>query len=78
MGCHPASESGVGGCPAGTHHVSFYCEGLDQTMAELKERGVEFTEGIEAAGWGRVTRFAMPGGVSVQLYQPRYLKKPSS
>jgi hypothetical protein len=43
-------------------------------VADLKKRGVEFTMPIEDHGYGLVTRFAVPGGFDVQLYQPRYRK----
>ena len=72
MGCHPA-EDADGGRP-GTHNISFYCDDIQRTVAELKERGVEFTDGITDAGYGLVTHFRMPGDVVVQLYQPRYRK----
>lgn len=75
MGCHPADTSH--GSPAGTHDISFYCEDIHKTVAELKERGVEFTEGVVDQGYGLVTRFNMPGGLNVQLYQPRYVKHPA-
>jgi predicted enzyme related to lactoylglutathione lyase len=72
MGCHPADP--VEGAQPGTHDISFYCDDVHQTVAELKRRGVEFTSGIEDHGYGLVTHFKMPGGVEVQLYQPRYSK----
>ena len=74
MGCHPADPDA--GSPPGTHDISFYCDDINQTVGELKQRGVEFTGGIEDHGYGLVTRFKMPGGVEVQLYQPRYSKRP--
>jgi predicted enzyme related to lactoylglutathione lyase len=70
MGCHPADE----GAPTGTHDISFYCDDIEKTVAELKARGVEFTEGIADHGYGLVTHFKMPGNFQVQLYQPRYTK----
>jgi predicted enzyme related to lactoylglutathione lyase len=73
MGCHPV-DKGEPGPPPGTHHISFYCDDVEQTVAELKGRGVEFTDGIADMGYGLVTHFKMPGGVEVQLYQPRYQK----
>ena len=73
MGCHPAGPEE--GARPGTHDISFYCDDLDQTIAELQGRGVEFVGGIVDAGFGRVTHFKMPGGVEVQLYQPRYAKR---
>ena len=74
MGVHPADPSGSHGQPAGTHDVSFYCDDIQATVAELKQRGVEFEEEVIDAGFGFTTRFAMSGGVSVQLYQPHYRK----
>ena len=74
MGVHPADPSGSHGQPAGTHDVSFYCDDIQATVADLKGRGVVFEEEVIDAGFGFTTRFAMPGGVNVQLYQPHYRK----
>jgi len=41
----------------------------------LKARGVSFKNEIEDHGYGFVTHFTMPGGVEVQLYEPKYVKK---
>lgn len=73
MGCHPADLEH--GAPSGTHHISFYCDDLERTVAELKARGVEFTGGIIDEGFGLVTHFKMPGDFTVMLYQPRYSKR---
>lgn len=74
MGCHPADETGREGAPSGTHYISFYCDDLNQTVAELRRRGVEFLDEIQDAGYGLVTHFRMPGDVRVQIYQPHYKK----
>ena len=74
MGVHPADPSH--GAPNGTHDISFYCDDVERTVAELKARGVEFTEGIADHGYGLVTHFLMPGELKVQLYQPKYVKTP--
>src|SRR5205085_1670500 len=73
MGCHPAEDKDGG--RTGTHNVSFYCDDIEQTVAELKGRGVEFTGPVEDHGYGLVTHFKVPGDFEVQLYQPRYSKK---
>ena len=73
MGCHP-TEPGTSP-PSGTADISFYCDDINKTMAELKGRGVEFTDAVADHGYGLVTYFKMPGGLKVQLYQPRYVKK---
>ena len=73
MGCHP-TEKRDGTVPSGTHDVSFSCDDIEQTVAELKARGVEFTRPIEDEGYGRVTFFKVPGGFEMLLYQPHYAK----
>ena len=72
MGCHPADPEH--GATAGTHNISFYCDDVHKTVAELRGRGVEFLDEITNRGYGLVTHFRMPGGVEVQLYQPLYAK----
>jgi predicted enzyme related to lactoylglutathione lyase len=72
MGCHPADPGQ--GSPAGTHNISFYCDDIEATVKRLKGRGVEFVDEVADHGYGLVTHFKMPGGVEVQLYQPRYKK----
>jgi hypothetical protein len=75
MGCHPADPAK--GAANGTHDISFYCDDIEKTVAELKARGVEFTGPVADQGYGLVTHFKMPGDLVVQLYQPRYVRNPS-
>ncbi len=70
MGVHPSSLDD--GKPTGTHYVSFYCDDINQTVAELRARGVEFIDEISDVGYGLAIHFTMPGGVPVELYQPAY------
>src|SRR5437867_13214477 len=44
MGCHPADPAE--GAVSGTPDISFYCDDIHKTVAELKARGVEFTDEI--------------------------------
>ena len=74
VGVHPLDENGQP--PANTHDVSFYCDDIEGTVADLRSRGVELDEPADH-GYGFVTHFAMPGGVRVQLYQPKYQKVPA-
>lgn len=74
LGVHPTEDSGA---PSGTADVSFYCDDIAQTVDELKQRGVDFAQGIEDHGYGQVTFFNVPGGFKIQLYQPKYEKKPT-
>ena len=70
MGVHPADETEHG--RSGAQSISFYCDDVEATMRELKEKGVEFTAPVEDHGYGLVTYFKAPGEFVVQLYQPRY------
>ena len=72
LGVHPLDENGQPA--ANTHDISFYCDDIEGTVADLRSRGVELDEPADH-GYGFVTHFAMPGGVRVQLYQPKYEKK---
>ena len=71
MGCHPADPACA---PSGTHNISFYCDDIKKTVAELRKRGVEFTDDVQDMGYGLVTHFRVPGDFQLQLYQPRYQK----
>ncbi len=66
-------------------HAMFYCSKAEELRAflrdklgleatELKARGVEFVHDVEDRGFGLVTRFKVPGGFDIQLYQPKYSK----
>lgn len=72
MGIHPADAHGAEGGTSGTHNISFYCDDIHQTVAEMKAKGVEFTAEIEDHGYGYVTMFKVPGDFELQLYQPKY------
>ena len=74
VGVHPASETGEGGEPNGTHEISFYCEDIHATVAKLKAKGVEFEGEVQDQGFGLVAFFKAPGGLSLMLYQPKYEK----
>ena len=70
MGCHPSGSAD--GQPSGTHYVSFFCDDIESTVAELSGRGVEFLDEIADVGYGHAIHFEMPGGVKVELYEPSY------
>lgn len=63
LGCHPSNRAFA--------EVSFYGDDLDETVAELKSRGVELKPIVEE-DYGRITYFELPGGGPIQLYQPKY------
>ena len=69
LGVHPIDHGGT----AGDHDVSFYCDDIHGTVADLKSRGVEL-EDVQDHGYGFVTHLTVPGGLRVQLYEPKYTK----
>jgi hypothetical protein len=65
LAAHP-SDSG------GHYELYLMCDSLDQTMADLEKKGVEFTSDVHAESWGLITTIAVPGGGELGLYQPRH------
>lgn len=76
LGVHPIGEDGKP--PTGTHDISFFCDDIHKTVAELTANGVEFSDEISDPGYGLTIHFEMPGGIKVELYQPHYSKNPTS
>jgi hypothetical protein len=72
-GVHPADESQAHS-RAGMHSISFYCDDIEQTVADLKAKGVAFNNDIADQGYGLVTQMRLPGGIVADLYQPLYKK----
>jgi catechol 2,3-dioxygenase-like lactoylglutathione lyase family enzyme len=70
LGVHPVDDP----ADAGGHDISFYCDDIEGTVRDLESRGVQFTADIADHGYGLVTYFTAPGGIKVQLYEPRYQK----
>jgi predicted enzyme related to lactoylglutathione lyase len=70
LGAHPVDHPGAP--PSGTHDVSFTCDDIHATVTELTERGVEFTDAISDQGYGLAIHLVAPGGVKLEIYQPRY------
>ncbi len=75
LGVHPSDARD--GQPSGTPSISFHCDDVATTRAELEAAGVAFADEIHDAGFGLVTKFHAPGGFTIQLYQPSY-QKPSA
>ena len=55
-----------------SHELYFMCDDIEATVAELRGKGVEFTADVSEERWGRLTRFRLPGGGEVGMYEPRH------
>ena len=69
LGIHPTNQPGL---TSGHHELYLMCDDIHATVAELRERGVEFTGGFEDQGFGLVTRLRVPGGGELGLYEPKH------
>ena len=55
--------------PSGQHKLYFACDDIEQTVAELKGKGVEFVDEPVDEGCGLITRLLVPGAGEVGLYE---------
>lgn len=61
---HPAETSG-------RHELYLMCDDLKSEMKNLRVKGVECTDVVEAR-WGSITKIPLPGGGEIGLYQPKH------
>ena len=70
LGIHPGEgptfESGV------RHQVSFMCDDIHETIADLRSKGIEVRGEPQDQGYGIMTTVVLPGGLDVGLYEPRH------
>jgi hypothetical protein len=70
MGVHPAEgptwESGV------RHQITLMCDDVHATSRELRAKGIEVKGEPRDEGWGIAVMLGLPGGVTMQLYEPRH------
>jgi catechol 2,3-dioxygenase-like lactoylglutathione lyase family enzyme len=70
LGVHPAEGPTF---DAGTRHtVSFMCDDVAATVAELRAKGIDVLGEPVDKGYGIVVMLNLPGGCQVQLYEPRH------
>ncbi len=69
LGVHPTMQDG----PAtDIMRLSLMCDDVEATVKDLSAKGVEFISPITDQGFGLVTTLRVPGGVTLDLYQPRH------
>jgi hypothetical protein len=62
----PAFESGM------RHEISFMCDDIHATIADLRAKGVQIDGEPEDRRYGIIVTMTLPGSVKVALYQPRH------
>jgi predicted enzyme related to lactoylglutathione lyase len=68
LGVHP-SETGADDT---SHAISFMCDDIKTTVADLRAKGVEVLGEPKDEGYGITVMLNLPGGCQVQLYEPRH------
>ena len=70
IGVHPSEgpnwDSGM------RHEISFMCDDIHKTMAELRAKGVEMDAEPKTQSYGITVQLHLPGGCKAMLYQPRH------
>jgi hypothetical protein len=68
----PPAELGVHPADSPHHELSFMCDDIDATVAELRGKGAEFRGDIEPRRFGRAITVVLPGGLDVLVYEPTH------
>jgi catechol 2,3-dioxygenase-like lactoylglutathione lyase family enzyme len=68
----PPAEVAVHPADGPRHELTFMCDDLEATVADLASKGVDVRPERQTAGWGVQATMVLPGGVEVMLYQPRH------
>jgi hypothetical protein len=70
LGVHPAEGEGH---ESRVHHsVSFLCDDVRATAAELRAKGIRIDGEPADRGFGITVTMTLPGDVKVMLYEPRH------
>lgn len=56
----------------GKHEFSLMCEDIEQTLADLTDRGVTISHPVSDERWGRLASIQLPSGAELAIYQPRH------
>jgi hypothetical protein len=70
LGVHPAEgptyDTGM------RHQLTFMCDRIHSTVADLRARGVAIDGEPKDEGWGVTVMMTLPGNAKVMLYEPRH------
>ena len=69
LGVHPTEGTGTA---TDTCRLSLVCDDIESTVSELVERGAVIDAPAVDRGFGIVTTITVPGGVTIDLYEPRH------
>jgi len=72
LGVHPTGEPGSDVRTDIHHEISLVCDEIDSTVADLKGKGVEFTQDVRDDGFGLTAMLKVPGAGEMLIYEPRH------
>ena len=74
LGVHPTRSEWQGHVFESHRHIeiSFMCDDVAITRAELEAKGAVFEGDIRDEGYGLVTTMVVPGADPINLYEPRH------
>ena len=74
MGVHPTESDYQGEQYSHPRHheVALMCDNVEATVAELRQRGAEFSGEISDYGFGLAVPMKVPGADDILLYQPQH------
>jgi hypothetical protein len=70
LGVHPAE--GPDAAAGVRHQLSLMCDDITATVRELRAKGVAVQGEPRDEGYGITVMVTLPGGVEVQVYEPRH------
>jgi predicted enzyme related to lactoylglutathione lyase len=70
VGVHPSE--GVTHGAAGHHALSVMCDDITATISDLRAKGLTVRGEGDDQGYGIMAMIELPGGLEMQLYQPRH------
>ena len=69
LGIHPTESEGL---KPGHHAISLMCDDIQATVRDLRAKGIEVSGEPQDHGYGITIMAMLPGGVQVQVYEPRH------
>jgi predicted enzyme related to lactoylglutathione lyase len=69
----PPAEIAVHPADGPTEHgLYLMCDDIEQTLTDLKAKGVEVVGEVTDQGWGLLAAIRLPDGSDLPIYQPRH------
>jgi catechol 2,3-dioxygenase-like lactoylglutathione lyase family enzyme len=60
------------------HELYLMCDDIEQTLQELRGKGVRIASEVSDQGWGLMAAIRLPDGSDLPIYQPKHPSPQSS